>query len=207
MHIPRKTWAILTAITLAVISSIVCAWGYLETEPFGFSRWVSCEEREQRLFVVQTAEKYLGFREDNGSHKAIVDQYNRFQPLARDYEVTYNDSWCAAYVSAVAIACEVTDRIPTECSCGQQIKLLQTIGCWQEKDSYFPLPGDLIYYDWDAPFAFDDCTGWPDHVGIVVGTFGPMIKVIEGNLSDSVAYRYIPVNNPRIRGYGIPDYR
>lgn len=206
MNTPKKHFFVLLAATFSVISSVVLIWGYLSGEPFGFGRPVRQEARIQRLAMVEMAERYLGCREEDGSHKGIIDLYNSFQPLARDYEVTYSDSWCAAFVSAVAIERSVTDIIPTECSCGQQIKALQAIDSWQERDSYLPLPGDLIYYDWDAPAGFSDCTGWPDHVGIVVGTLGPMIKVIEGNLDDSVAYRYIPVNHPKIRGYGIPRY-
>ena len=43
-------------------------------------------------------------------------------------------------------------------------------------------------------------------MGIVVGTAGPFIKVIEGNKDDSVDYRIIPWSHPEIRGYGLPDY-
>ena len=80
------------------------------------------------------------------------------------------------------------------------------MGRWEEKDNYVPLPGDLIYYAWDEKQIFGDCTGWADHVGIVVGTAGPFIKVIEGNKDDSVAYRIIPRGYYEIRGYGLPDY-
>ena len=45
-----------------------------------------------------------------------------------------------------------------------------------------------------------------DHVGIVVGTAGPFIKVIEGNRNDMVTYRIILRGDYRIRGYGLPDY-
>ena len=32
------------------------------------------------------------------------------------------------------------------------------------------------------------------------------IKVIEGNKDDDVSYRYLFVNDPFIRGFGLPDY-
>ena len=52
-----------------------------------------------------------------------------------------------------------------------------------------------------------DCTGWPEHVGIVVGTYGPYIRVVEGNMDDGFAgYRTILRNDWCIRGYGLPDY-
>ena len=68
-----------------------------------------------------------------------------------------------------------------------------------------PLPGDIIFYDWDEK-RLGDCTGWADHVGIVVGTKWPFVKVIEGNRDDAVAYRVIPLGEIHIRGYGLPDY-
>ena len=99
-----------------------------------------------------------------------------------------------------------TDIIPTECGCERQIGLWQKLERWEENDNYMPLPGDYIYYAWDEHFSFGDCTGWADHVGIVVGTNGPFIKVIEGNRDDMVTYRIILRGNWQIRGYGLPDY-
>ena len=174
-------------------------------DPLGFYWKVSDKEAALRLQIVQTAEGYLGCCEADGSHEGIIDTYNAHQPLAMDYEVQYTDSWCATFVSAVAIECGVTHIIPTECSCQRQIGLFQEIGCWLETDSAIPLPGDILYYDWDET-GLGDCTGWSDHVGIVVGTKWPFVKVIEGNKDDSVSYRYILLNDIHIRGYGKPDY-
>ena len=51
-----------------------------------------------------------------------------------------------------------------------------------------------------------ECTGWSDHVGIVVGVKWPFIKVIEGNYNDQVGYRVIRVGETTVRGYGLPEY-
>ena len=75
----------------------------------------------------------------------------------------------------------------------------------EEADDYVPLPGDLIYYHWDCE-EVGDCTCTTDHVGIVVGTAGRFIKVIEGNKENNVAYRYVQLDDPSIRGYGVPNY-
>ena len=155
---------------------------------WGFDRQVSEGEKTLRLEVVHTAESWLGVT-----------------PLPRDYAVTYEDAWCATFDSAVAIRCELTDIIPRECSCEEQIDLFRELGCWQEDDGYVPLPGDLIYYHWDC-LELGDCSSWSDHVGIVVGTLGPLIKVIEGNKDNDVSYRITMVDAPGIRGYGLPDY-
>ena len=156
--------------------------------------------------VVDKMEEWIGKNEYDGSHKEIIDIYNSVTPLPRDYTVTYEDAWCAAFDSAVAIQCGLTDIIPRECGCEAQIELFRELGCWQEDDDYVPLPGDLIYYHWNC-LELGDCNGWTDHVGIVVGTIGPLIKVIEGNKDNDVAYRITMVDAPGIRGYGLPDYK
>lgn len=155
--------------------------------------------------ILKQAEAWLGKNEYDGSHKEIIDIYNNHRPLARGYKVKYTDSWCATFVSAVAIECGATDIIPLECSCGKMITLAQNKGIWVEDDSYAPKPADIILYDWDDSGKGDD-TGWPEHIGYVVSVNNGIIKVIEGNLNNKVAYREIAVNGRYIRGYICPKY-
>lgn len=199
---------ILKAICILLLLTGIFAGGlrlYLEVAPWGFARAVGDQEQALRLSLVAQAESWLGCREDDGSHQPIIDLYNAHLPLAQGYAVTYTDNWCATFASAVAIQCGLTDIIPTECGCQRQIGLFQDLGRWEEQDDYIPLPGDYIFYAWDES-PFGDNTGWADHVGIVVGTSGPFIRVIEGNKDDSVAYRVVLAGDPRIRGFGLPDY-
>ena len=197
-------WVLLSAVVLGLLlwGSICillqnCAWSY--------ARAVSHQEEALRQQVISTAESWLGCNESDGSHKAIIDLYNSHTPLARGYTVTYQDSWCATFCSVVSIQLELTHIIPTECGCEKQIELFSDMGRWVEDDGYVPLPGDLIYYS-SLDSGLGDCDAWSDHVGIVVGTWGPFIKVIEGNYENKVQYRILPVNSNGIRGYGIPDY-
>lgn len=155
--------------------------------------------------VVNTAKSYYGCKESDGSHKKIIDLYNSHKPLARGYSVKYNDAWCATFVSTIAIKCGLTDIIPTECGCNQMITLFKKIGAWVEDDAYVPNVGDIIFYDWNDTNNGDN-TGSSDHVGIVVDVNGNSIKIIEGNVDNSVGYRHITVNGKYIRGYGVPKY-
>lgn len=155
--------------------------------------------------VVAQAKAWLGCKESNGTHKRIIDIYNSHKPLARNYKVKYTDSWCATFVSAIAIKLGFTDIIPTECGCEQQINLFKALGSWVESDAYKPSPGDIIYYDWDDSGCGDN-TGWSDHVGIVEKVEGNTIIVIEGNKNNAVERRSIRVNGKYIRGYGVPKY-
>lgn len=192
--------------TVLIIFLLAAAvWAHYRFDPWGFYWKVPESETALRMSVVHTAETYLGCHEADGSHKQIIDLYNSHEPLAMGYQVQYDDSWCAAFVSAVAISCNLTEIIPTECGCERQIALFQTLGQWEESDHAIPLPGDLIYYDWNMEEK-GECTGWADHVGIVVGTKWPFIKVIEGNWNDSVSYHYLKLDDVQIRGYAKPDY-
>lgn len=192
-------------VILAVLIVLCAVLGHYLLEPWGFYWKISQEEAALRLQVVKTAQSHLGSRETDGSHQGIIDLYNSHEPLAIGYEVQYTDSWCSTFVSAVAIQTGLTDIIPTECGCERHIGLFQSIGRWEENDNVIPLPGDVIFYDWDQGKP-GDATGWSDHVGIVVGTKWPLVKVIEGNKDDCVSYRYLLLGDWQIRGYGLPDY-
>lgn len=162
-------------------------------------------EKELRNKVVTTFQGYLGCKESDGSHRKIVDLYNSHKPLARGYKLQYDDAWCAGAVSAVSIACGLTDIMPTEVGCGPMITLYQKLGRWQENDAYIPQAGDVIFYDWDDSGSGDN-RGSSDHVGVVVYVSGNTIKVIEGNKNNAVGYRTLAINGKYIRGYGLPDY-
>lgn len=155
--------------------------------------------------VITQAKKWLGYNEGNGSHRIIIDVYNRQKTLPRGYKVKYTDDWCATFVSAVAVKLGYTDIIPTECGCEKMIEKFKKLGAWVENDAYTPAPGDIIFYDWNDTGS-GDCKGFADHVGIVEKVSGKTITVIEGNKGDKVARREIKVNARYIRGYGVPKY-
>lgn len=150
--------------------------------------------------ILNVARNWIGCKESNGSHKQIIDVYNAYTPLARNYKVKYNDSWCMAFISACFIKAGLAALCPLECSCGNAITKAKEMGIWQENDDITPSVGDLIMYDWDKK------DGWPEHVGIVEAISGNQITVIEGNKSDAVARRTIAVGNASIRGYIHPKY-
>lgn len=172
---------------------------------YGFAREVPESEMALRQQVIDTAASWLGAVKGSPEHHQIIDLYNAQKVLPVGYTVTYEDNWCATFVTAVALQNGLEDIIPPECGCQRQIALFESMGRWQEDETYVPLPGDVIYYAQKST-AIGDCTGWSDHVGIVVGTSGNYIKVIEGNNKGAVRYRYVRNDNYTIRGYGLPDY-
>lgn len=155
--------------------------------------------------MIKLAQSWIGKKESDGSHKSIIDIYNSHKPLARSYKVKYTDSWCATFVSAVAIELGYTDIIPTECSCQKMIELFKEKGIWVENENRTPKAGDIIFYDWQDNGKGDN-KGWSDHVGIVEKVANGKITVIEGNYGNAVKRRTLSVNGKYIRGYGVPKY-
>ena len=168
-------------------------------------------EADVRKSVVSAISKFKGIKEGSLAHKRLIDIFND-SGLCTRYRMTEDDAWCAMTVSDAFIITALAGRPGSgalfqcvECSCAEMIKLAKKQGIWQEKDSYVPKVGDVIFYDWQDSGKGDN-TGHPDHVGLVSSCDGKIIKVLEGNYKDSVGYREIKVNGKSIRGFICPKY-
>lgn len=161
-------------------------------------------EIELRNKVAARARAWLGRKEADGSHREIIDIYNKGR-LPGSYAMTYTDPWCAAFVSAVGMSCGLSDIILPHVNCDGMIAAYKAKGRWQEADNYPAKIGDLILYDWQDSGVGDN-TGSADHVGIIVDTTPTTMTVIEGNKSGMVAYRTMSRNGRYIRGFCCPDY-
>lgn len=167
-------------------------------------------EKQIRKYFVDMAKTFLGCTQGDKYHKQLMDIYNTIRPLPRGHVMSYTDYWCAAFVSAVAKACDLTSVVLPECGCISMINLYKKVDRWIEDDAYVPKQGDLIFYDWDDS-GIGDCNNGndSDHVGIVVEVASNTITVIEGNMGSKptkVGYRTVTVNGRFIRGYAVPDY-
>lgn len=65
---------------------------------------------------------------------------------------------------------------------------------------YIPLPGDLIFFQLDG----DEDS---DHIGVVTGVEDGYVYTIEGNVHNSVLTRNFSLDDYRILGYGILDWK
>lgn len=166
------------------------------------------KEIRSRLEVVSLINSWVGKKESDGSYKSIIDIYNSFSGnFPRGTKMKYEWSWCACTWSALAIALGYTDIMPIEISVKYLIDAAKKMGCWQESDSYIPLPGDGICYDWNDN-GIGDNAGWPDHVGTVVyvNKEAGYFVVVEGNYNNSVKKRTVSINGKFIRGFITPKY-
>ena len=162
-------------------------------------------EYELRAWVCAVAKAWLGRKEADGSHREIIDVYNAGR-VPGSYAMKYEDPWCAAFVSAVGMKAGCGDIIIPNVACDPMIGAYEACGGWREEDDFAAQAGDLIFYDWQDSGAGDN-RGSSDHVGLVVDNDGRTLTIIEGNCSDMVKYRTIPVNGKNIRGFAVPDYR
>ena len=146
---------------------------------------------------LNTCKKYLGTKEGSSKHKKIVDMFNSSK--LKTFSISYNDAWCAAFISAMAIETNMDKLIPISANCDEMYKKGVVMGIAIPKDKWIPKMGDIVFYDWNLNVELD-------HVGAVESINGINIHVIEGNKNNSVAYRDINYKNGTITKILRPRY-
>lgn len=152
--------------------------------------------------IITMAESYLGAEgvSTDSRYMEILDIYNSYTPLPRNYAMEVGDPWCDAFLSAVFIKCGGISLLGgPECYVDSHIANFKTVSIWTDDTSRTPDPGDIIAFNWNGD-------GETDHIGIVVEVNGTTIKTIEGNSSNTVAYQTYTVGDSVIQGYAIPKY-
>ena len=163
-------------------------------------------EQQLRELFADSCAFYLGANEAEGSHREIINLYNKISPLPRGYKMTYYDPWCAAFPSAIGHSLGLGNIILPECACDPMINLYKAKGQWREADDYPAKVGDLVMYDWEDS-GLGDNLGSADHVGVLYAETATTYRVIEGNISDSVDFRVLKKNGKNIRGFCCPDFK
>lgn len=159
--------------------------------------------REQ---IINTAIRYNGMPFQGGSHKTLIDEFNKHRPDG--WAMTYTANFCAACASAIAYLCGVGDAYPCSANVGTIVAKAQKMGIWVENDAYVPTAGDWIVYAWNDNGRGDNTTG-ASHVGIVVSADSKYINVFEFNIHNnhSTGYRKIATNGRFIRGFVVPNFQ
>lgn len=78
-------------------------------------------------------------------------------------------------------------------------------GQWRDRGAT-PIPGDYVFFDWDGKNDPDGGND-PDHVGAVLCVDGTQLYTIEGNSGGRVAVHRYDLNDPRIVGYGVLNWK
>lgn len=115
--------------------------------------------------------------------------------------------WCACFVSWAID--EVRGKINPPVIREANVDVLFekfNLDSWKASKAYLgdykPIPGDLVFFDWDVDDVQD-----PQHVGVVISESNGDIYTIEGNSAGIVAVRKYPIDDKRILGYGILNWK
>ena len=113
--------------------------------------------------------------------------------------------WCACFVSWCANECGYIDTgvIPKFAGCVNGVQWFKDRGQWLD-GSAEPVPGMIIFFDWDNKGSSGSQDGESDHVGIVEKVENGIVYTVEGNSGDSCRENHYAVGYYEILGYGVP---
>ena len=113
------------------------------------------------------------------------------------------DEWCGLFISFCLYYAQVpSSRFPQYGNAHFWVESLKGMGLFKAKSKAEPVPGDLIFFDWDSD-------GIADHVGLYAGSsFNSAgyetVRTLEGNSgAGKVAYNAYGASDKRIMGYGM----
>lgn len=129
------------------------------------------------------------------------------EPYWSWYGFTQRVEWCACFVSWCANQCGYIDAdiIPKFSGCIVGMNWFKERGQWAS-NQIEPIPGMIVFFDWEDESDGGGLDGLPDHVGIVGKVENGRVYTIEGNTADSCQERSYPVNDYQIMGYAMPAY-
>lgn len=115
--------------------------------------------------------------------------------------------WCGCFLSwgADQLKASINGNPPKFADVDEGMADFKNSGMWRDRGAT-PIPGDYVFFDWDGrndPDGGND----PDHVGAVLCVEGNFLYTIEGNSGGRVAVHRYDLNDPRIVGYGVLNWK
>lgn len=107
--------------------------------------------------------------------------------------------WCACFVSWALDQCSGDLLTVPKFAHVEEFMDSFPIDRWKTGD---PQPGDIIFFDW-----VENNTSFPQHVGVVTAVENGTVCTIEGNADGEVASRVYPLDDGRILGYGVLNWK
>ena len=148
--------------------------------------------------------------DENGMSTGEYKYYSEWYIKGYQGKEGWNEKtpWCACFVSWAI------DKVRTELNTPIIEANVDTLmGKFKDESwktskayqgTYTPIAGDLVFFDWIVNGVKD-----PQHVGVVIAVSddNEYIFTIEGNSAGIVAVRKYPINDERILGYGVLDWK
>lgn len=122
-----------------------------------------------------------------------------------------NTPWCACFLSWGAAQQPNNTFIgdpPRFADVDRGMVSFKESGKWRAPNDEVnkPIPGDYVFFDWDGGTDPDGGKD-PDHVGAVLCVEGNFLYTIEGNSGGRVAVQRYDLNDKRIVGYGVLNWK
>lgn len=112
--------------------------------------------------------------------------------------------WCGCFLSWAADQqkTSIDGAPPRFADVDEGMKGFKDSRMWRERGdaNNMPIPGDYVFFDWDGKSD-------PDHVGAVLCVEGNFLYTIEGNSGGRVAVQRYDLNDKRIVGYGVLNWK
>lgn len=112
--------------------------------------------------------------------------------------------WCGCFLSwgAEQLKTSIDGDPPRFANVDTGMEGFQKSGKWRNPNdaNNMPIPGDYVFFDWDGGSD-------PDHVGAVLCVEGNFLYTIEGNSGGRVAVQRYDLNDKRIVGYGVLNWK
>ena len=130
-----------------------------------------------------------------GGYDANKPGWNRYTP------------WCGCFLSWAADQqkASINGAPPRFADVDEGMKGFKDSRMWRERGET-PIPGDYVFFDWDGRNDPDGVKD-PDHVGAVLYVDETQLYTIEGNSGGRVAVQRYDLNDKRIVGYGVLNWK
>lgn len=118
--------------------------------------------------------------------------------------------WCGCFLSWAADQqkASINGDPPSFADVDEGMEKFKDSRMWRERGdtNNKPIPGDYVFFDWDGRNDPDGGKD-PDHVGAVLCVEGNFLYTIEGNSGGRVAVQRYDLNDKRIVGYGVLNWK
>lgn len=168
-------------------------------------------EKKARFAFLQTL---AGQYDSRGEIKGKSD----YRYFSEWYIRSYKDNpgwnqytpWCGCFLSWAADQqkASIIGAPPKFADVDEGMEKFKDSRMWRERGdtNNKPIPGDYVFFDWDGRNDPDGVKD-PDHVGAVLCVEGNFLYTIEGNSGGRVAVQRYDLNDPRIVGYGVLNWK
>lgn len=140
--------------------------------------------------------------ENTSPYKYFSEWY--IDGYARDPRWNQYTPWCGCFLSWAADQqkASIDGAPPRFADVDEGMKGFKDSRMWRERGdaNNMPIPGDYVFFDWDGGTD-------PDHVGAVLCVDGNQLYTIEGNSGGKVAVQRYDLNDKRIMGYGVLNWK